>query len=160
GQRLGSMGEEIEREIFRGLERLENLPALPAPPLPPRLAGLGRETDLVSNHAGLADYFGTEQGVLVLRIAEDNPLQLRSGDVILTIDGEAVARPVDVGRLVMTRQPDEEVSLELMRAGRQIEVVGTIPESSLLGSAIRAGLRNVGEPPSTPAPPPPPGTSL
>jgi hypothetical protein len=160
GQRLGSMGEEIEREIFRGLGRLDNMPPLPAPPIPPSLAGLGRETDLVSNHAGLADYFGTDQGVLVLRIAEDNPLELRSGDVILEIDGEAVARPVDVGRLVMMRQPGEDVSLELMRAGQQIVISGTIPESSLLGSAIRAGLRNVGEPPRVPAPPPPPGTSL
>ncbi|MEE4639114.1 MAG: PDZ domain-containing protein [Wenzhouxiangella sp.] len=160
GRRLGSMGEEIEREVFRGLERLDNLPPFPAPPIPPRLAGLGQETDLVSNHAGLADYFGTDQGVLVLRIAADNPLELRSGDVILAIDGEAVARPVDVGRMVMMREAGEEVLLELMRAGQRVELVGTIPESSLLGSAIRAGLRNVGEPPRTPTPPPPPGTSL
>ena len=153
GQRLGEMGGDIELEVFRGLDGLSEIPF---PPLPPRLSGLGAETDLASNHEGLAPYFGTGEGVLVLRIDEDNPLNLNSGDVILSLDGQAVNRPVEIGRELMARQPGETIVLQVMRSGDQIELNGTIPEPTVLGSAIRSGIQTVRDIPVPPTPPAPP----
>ncbi len=153
GQRLGEMGGDIEIEVFQGLEGLEGLSELPFPPLPPRLAGLGSKTDLASNHEGLAAYFGTGEGVLVLRIADDNPLNLNSGDVILSLDGQVVNRPVEIGRELMAREPGEDIVLQVMRAGDRMELSGKIPEPTVLGSAIRSGIRAVRDIPSPPQPP-------
>jgi predicted metalloprotease with PDZ domain len=163
GQRLSEMGGDIEIEVFQGLEGLEGLSEIPFPPLPPRLAGLGSATDLASNHEGLVGYFGTGEGVLVLRIAEDNPLNLSSGDVILSLDGQAVNRPVEIGRELMAREPGQDIVLQVMRAGDQIELSGKIPEPTVLGSAIRSGIqavRDIPAPSTPPVPPAPDSTSL
>lgn len=119
-------------EAFAHLRALEggDLPGLPAPPLPPRFTALGADTDLIGNHDGLQDYFGTGDGVIVLRIDDDNPLGLQDGDVILTLDREAVNSPVDLARQLMRRVAGESVSLEVMRKGVLIEVGGEIPERS------------------------------
>ncbi len=164
GQRLGSVGEQIEREIVRTFEGLEGMPVPPLPPVAPRapgLAGLGHDTDLVSNHAGLEAYFGTADGVLVLRIADDNPLNLQSGDVILEIDGETIERPVDVGRALISRRAGDEVTVEVMRQRLPTQVYGTIPETSLATPAApRVGLIRLPRNPQKPPAPPAPGQAL
>jgi len=154
GERLEPMTQNIERHIIQVSPSGEGMPVPPMPPMPPRLAGLGRDTDLISNHAGLASYFGTGNGVLVLRIAEDNPLNLQSGDVVLSIDGEAVSRPVDLGRILMSREAGDQVTVEVMRNRLPTEVFGTIPEQS----AHSPGGRQVGMFRTHPEPPPAPPT--
>lgn len=129
--------EHIEREIIRFHPAAPDAPVPPPPPRPPHLAGLGHDTDLMSNHAGLAAYFGTGDGVLVLRIAEDNPLILESGDVILSVDGEPVQRPVDLGRVLINREPGDDITVEVMRRGNRTQLYGKIPERRLGG---RVGL--------------------
>lgn len=104
---------------------------VPEPPLPPRLAGLGRHSDLISNHAGLEPYFGTAEGVLVLRIDADNPLKLVDGDVVLSIDGEPVSRPVEIGRALLG-QGGETVTLEVLRAGERMTLEASLPEDEAL----------------------------
>jgi S1-C subfamily serine protease len=106
-------------------------------PMPMGLAGLGLDTQLVNNHAGLARYFGTAEGVLVLRIAEDNPLGLQAGDVILEIDGDAVNRPVDLGRMLLGRDAGEAVTLTIQREGGVRDLSGVIPERQSTGSTSR-----------------------
>lgn len=130
GERLGPMMQNIEREIIRVLPEGEIPGQLQFQSLgrTPGLAGLGRDTELVSNHAGLAPYFGTDQGVLIVRIDPDNPLKLESGDVILAVDGASVNRPIDVGRILFSNEAGDEVAMQIMRSGQHIEVVGTIPE--------------------------------
>ncbi len=127
GERLAPMMQNIEREIIRVHPGGRSMPAPPAPPLPSRLAGLGHDTDLISNHAGLESYFGTADGVLVLRIADSNPLNIESGDVILSIDGETVSRPVDLGRILLNRETGDQVVVEVMRNRLPTEVFGSIP---------------------------------
>ncbi|AKS40661.1 PDZ domain-containing protein [Wenzhouxiangella marina] len=163
GHRLAPMGEQMEREIVRIHPMPEGMPVPPAPPMPPRLAGLGHDTDLITNHEGLAPYFGTGEGVLVLRIADDNPLNLESGDVILAIDGETVNRPVDLGRILLGRDAGDQVTVSVMRERRPTEVYGTIPEATAAAPMSRhfevIMHRDDGEAPP-PAPPAPPGTPL
>lgn len=130
GERLGPMMQNIEQHIIHigAHDELPAPPMPPMPPMPPSMGGLGRDTHLINNHAGLAPYFGTDQGVLVLRIAGDNSLNLESGDVVLHVDGEPVNRPVDLGRALLGREAGDEVTLEVMRQGVMTSVYGTISE--------------------------------
>jgi predicted metalloprotease with PDZ domain len=94
------------------------------------LFALGSGSELVSNHAGLAPYFGTEDGVVVLRIDPDNPLGLMDGDVVLAIEGQDVSRPVDLGRAMMDAEPGAEIDLQIMRSKRMETLTGEVPASS------------------------------
>jgi predicted metalloprotease with PDZ domain len=135
-ERIGPMMHDIQQHIIRvGPDGIPPIP--PIPPVPTGVAGLGHDTHLVNNHPGLERYFGTAEGVLVLRIAEDNPLELKSGDVILEVDGEAVKRPVDFGRLLLGREAGDTVTLTIMRDGGVRDLSGTIPERQSTGSTSR-----------------------
>ena len=138
--RMAPAMEHIEREIIRLHPQGPDAPVPPLPPVPPRLAGLGHDTDLISNHSGLAAYFGTADGVVVLRIAADNPLHLKPGDVVLSVDGEGVQRPVDLGRALLNREPGDDITVEVMRQGRLTELYGTIPERAPGLGSKRIGL--------------------
>jgi predicted metalloprotease with PDZ domain len=130
GERLGPMMQNIEREIVRVLPEgeISGRLAIPALIRTPGLAGLGRDTELVSNHPGLAPYFGADRGVLIVRIDPDNPLHLESGDVVLSVDGVTVDRPIDLGRILFSHDAGDQVILEVMRSGRPTEVFAKIPE--------------------------------
>ena len=122
------LGEAPEAVAHLRLLEDAGLGRPPAPPLPPRFTALGADTDLIGNHDGLQDYFGTGDGVIVLRIEGDNPMGLEDGDVILTLDREPVDSPVALARELMRRNPGESVVLEVMRNGVLTEVGGEIPE--------------------------------
>lgn len=130
----------IDREVFVIEREPHRAPHAPMPPLPPGLAGLGRHSDMISNHAGLESYFGTAEGVVVLRIDADNPLKLEDGDVVLGIDDEAVSRPVELGRALLGRG-GETVTLEIMRGGERMTIEAALPESKAV-SALAPGFPN------------------
>ena len=161
------LGDDGQRNIIRIINAPEgfNMPTPPTPPMPPLsglLTGLGGDTDLISNHEGLANYFGTADGVLILRIADDNSMNLMSGDVILSIGDETVGRPVDVGRALLNQEPGSDVTVTVIREGRETSVYGTIPSSTFrpierdrgLGRLLRFGT------PAAPQPPAAPGSRL
>lgn len=102
----------------------------------PRLAGLGRHSDMISNHEGLEPYFGTAAGVIVLRIDADNPLKLVDGDVVLSIDGEAVSRPVEIGRALLG-SGGETVTFEVMRGGERITFDAELPAAKAVSAFVR-----------------------
>ncbi|MEN1729294.1 MAG: PDZ domain-containing protein [Pseudomonadota bacterium] len=158
--------EEGERSIVRIIESTDGMamPVPPTPPLPPLtglLTGLGTDTDLISNHEGLAGYFGTGEGVLVLRIDGDNSMNLMSGDVILGIEGEAIARPVDVGRALLDMEPGADITIEVVRDGLETLVYGTVPASTFRPHGRSMGQRiRLQRSPRAPAAPAPPGSTL
>lgn len=76
---------------------------------------------------GLADYFGTGEGVLVLDVADDSPLGLRAGDVVLAVDGREVADREDLSRILRSYEEGEEVALRIRRQDREMNVAGTVP---------------------------------
>jgi len=119
--------EDIRGPIAPGAPRPPGAPVLGRLDIfPPEV--LGRNTDLISNHAGLAPYFGTSDGVVVLRIDEDNALNLRSGDVLLRINQQLINDPVDLGRQWLSnRSAGDTVTLEIMREGALTQVQGTVP---------------------------------
>lgn len=67
----------------------------------------------------LAAYFGVDEGgVLVEKVLEDSPAQkagLRAGDVIVSLDGEAVASGSQLRTLLQQRKPEQNVQLTLVR---------------------------------------------
>ncbi len=84
--------------------------------------------ELVKMNPGLADYFGTSEGILVVNAPGDSSLNLRAGDVILTIGGRKPTSPSHAFRILGTYDPGETVSFDVMRMKRHVSVSGKMPE--------------------------------
>jgi len=96
-----------------------------------RLPGL----ELVSLNPDLGEYFGVDEGVLVVSVPDDSELGLKAGDVILAIDGREVRSPSHAMRILRSYDADEEVSFRIMRQKRERAVEGKVPEA--LGYGLR-----------------------
>jgi hypothetical protein len=75
---------------------------------------------------GLADYFGTAEGVLVADVHEDSKLGLQPGDVILAVGDREATDPDRVRRVLSSYAADEAVTLRIMRQKRETTVTGTM----------------------------------
>ncbi len=90
------------------------------------LTGKGpRLTDLDEN---LGDYFGVDAGVLVLEAPEES--ELKSGDVLLRLDGEVPQSARDARRTIA--RADSAIEAEIMRKKRE-RTVSLAPRSFVLG---------------------------
>lgn len=112
----------------------------------------------------LGRYFGSQQGVLVLKAEGESLAGLKSGDVIVAVDGESVSEPREAMRRLSRAEPGQRVALTVLRDKRRTELALTAPEQPDV-------LRWIGfpeppappvppAPPSPPPPPPPHGTDL
>jgi hypothetical protein len=91
------------------------------------------DLELVSLTPSLGKYFGTEEGLLVLRAPADLNLDLRDGDVVLAIGGRAPRSPEHARRILESYQKGEELMLQIkreMRLQRLQWVVGTPAQSA------------------------------
>jgi S1-C subfamily serine protease len=88
------------------------------------MAGFGLE--LTELNPGLAEYFSSDEGLLVLDVDEDSTLGLMPGDVILAIDGRDVEDQGDVRRILGSYKDEETVSFTVVRKGQEIMVEGTL----------------------------------
>lgn len=88
------------------------------------LSPMGRFTDLelAPLNPDLGSYFGTTDGVLVVRAGERSSLGLKGGDVLLAIDGRAVTSPAAALRVLRSYEPGEAIRFEVLR-NRQRQVV-------------------------------------
>lgn len=82
--------------------------------------------DLVELNPELGSYFGTETGVLVADVADDSPLDLRPGDVVVAVDGRQVGDIAKLHRILASYEEDEEIRLRIWRDGAETTVAGTI----------------------------------
>jgi C-terminal processing protease CtpA/Prc len=81
----------------------------------------------------LADYFGVKagEGALILSVEEDSPAEkdgLKAGDVIVQIDGEAVAAPEDVSDILADFEEEDEVEVAVIRKSRKESFQVTLGE--------------------------------
>lgn len=90
------------------------------------------ELELVSMNEGLGDYFGTDRGVLVLSAPEENTWGVRSGDVILSIDGTEPSSPSKAWRALRSYEPGESVDLSIMREGTEQTLTAVAPERNAM----------------------------
>ena len=109
-----------------------------------------RSLELVTVTPKLGKYFGTEEGLLVVRAAEGQVLPLEEGDVLLSIDGRKPDSPGHAFRILRSYQPGEKVKLGVLRNRKQLELAVTMPEPD---AAARSRHRAPQLPPP-PAPPP------
>lgn len=74
-------------------------------------------TELEGLDGQLAEFFGVERGVLVRNVRSGSVAEmadLRAGDVIVSVDGEPVDRPAEVGKLAVASD-DRLVDVEIVR---------------------------------------------
>ena len=86
------------------------------------------DMELTTLDANLGDYFGTSEGLLVVRAPKDSLLGIKSGDVILRIGGRKPSSPSNATRILRSYDPGDEIRLDVMRNKRQIEVKAVVPE--------------------------------
>src|SRR6267143_2205905 len=85
--------------------------------------------ELVELNPDLGDYFGTREGVLVVRAPEDSTLPLQGGDVIVSIGGRKPTSPMQAMRILRSYDPGETVTLDVLRKQRHVNVPWKVPEN-------------------------------
>lgn len=102
--------------------------------LVPRAGGLGfafgrvlGNTELAAMNPGLKGYFGTSDGVLIVKSDSDHALGLKSGDVVLSIDGREIRSPSELGRVLRSYESGDQVKLSIMRNKEKQLVKATLP---------------------------------
>lgn len=78
-------------------------------------AGRWGDMEMVSLTEELGRYFGTDQGLLVVRAPEDDSLKLQDGDVIQSIDGRKPQSASHAMRILASYQGGETLTIEIMR---------------------------------------------
>jgi len=81
--------------------------------------------------ADIAEALGLEQaeGAMVAEVQPDTPAAqagLRSGDVILALDGQAVSGPEALSSLVASLEPGDRVGLEVWRSDEAVDLTVTL----------------------------------
>ena len=84
--------------------------------------------EMVTLDEELGEYFGTSEGLLVIRPPKDDSIDLKSGDVILGIDGRTPSSPSHALRIMRSYDSGESMTLQVMRNKRNVEVTVTVPE--------------------------------
>jgi S1-C subfamily serine protease len=122
-QSLEQLGDEIEAQVVRPFVRQWR-------------GGVFRGMELVDLTPDLGRYFGTEQGILVVRAPEGDGIPLRDGDVIVKIGGRTVQSPAHTMRILRSYEPGEELVFDIFRDQRRqtLEVLMPAPAQSGAGA--------------------------
>jgi len=92
------------------------------------LTSLWGGVELVTLDRDLGEYFGVSEGLLVVKVRSDSAMPLKSGDVILAIDGRKATSPSHALRILRSYEAGESVKLEIQRKQRKQTVTWTVPE--------------------------------
>ncbi|HET7603359.1 MAG TPA: PDZ domain-containing protein [Gemmatimonadales bacterium] len=82
--------------------------------------------ELAPLNPDLGRYFGSDDGVLVISIPRESSLNLRGGDVVLSIDGRRPDGPSNLIRILRTYAPDDTIRFEVLRSHKRHVVVGQL----------------------------------
>jgi len=86
------------------------------------------DLELVGLNPDLGEYFGTKEGLLVVKAPADSSLPVKGGDVILSIAGRKPTSPAHAMRILRSYESGETVSIELMRKQKRLTVAWKVPE--------------------------------
>ncbi len=86
------------------------------------------DMELVTIDDALGSYFGTTEGLLVVRAPRDDLLNLQSGDVLLRIGGRTPNSPSHAMRILRSYEPGDEVRIDIMRNRARQTLTATVPE--------------------------------
>jgi S1-C subfamily serine protease len=84
--------------------------------------------ELVTLDENLGSYFGTTEGLLVVRAPKDEDTPLRSGDVILRVGDRAPSSATHLMRIMRSYEPGETMHIEIMRNQQRQTVEVTVPD--------------------------------
>jgi len=89
---------------------------------------------LQSLNTQLGEYFGVEEGkgALITDVADDSPAKkagIKAGDVVISIDGEAVVDPSDVSDAVGDKEEGETIRLTVLREKNEKQFSFEVEES-------------------------------
>jgi S1-C subfamily serine protease len=84
------------------------------------------DLELAPMNPDLGRYFGTSEGVLVIRVPESSGLRLQGGDVVLAVDGRPSTSPVHLHRILRSYESEETFRLTIMRNQKRQTVEGTL----------------------------------
>jgi S1-C subfamily serine protease len=106
----------------------------PGPQGPGGVGAIFEGMELADLSPALGQYFGTHQGVLVVRVPrEGDGLNLQDGDVVQSIDGRVPENSSHATRILRSYQPGEKIHLKVMRQKKSLELEGTVPERRHFG---------------------------
>ena len=116
------------------------------------------DMEVVELSEDLGRYFGTNQGLLVIRAPESNAFQLQDGDVITSIDGREPSSVNHCMRILGSYQPGEKLVLNIMRDQNPMQIEIEMPDdrTSFLAPRAPAPVRPAAAPMPVPAPRPAP----
>ena len=110
-----------------------------AGPFPPQAAGepglsfcfgdAWCDMELVNLTPDLGGYFGTKEGLLVVKAPGDSSLALRSGDVLLSIGGRRPTSPSHAMRILRSYETGETVAIEILRKQKRLSIAWQVPRS-------------------------------
>jgi PDZ domain-containing protein len=103
------------------------------------------DLDLVTLNSDLGDYFGSKDGVLVVKAPADSALPLKGGDVILSIGGRKPTTPAHAMRILRSYDAGETVAIEIMRHQRRQTLSWVVPEPESHWRRMRAPRGEHGE---------------
>ena len=83
--------------------------------------------DMVKLNSDLSSYFGTQEGVLVVRAPEDSTLALKGGDVILSIGDRKPTSPEQAMRILGSYDEGESVTMDVLRQKKHVSVTWKVP---------------------------------
>jgi predicted metalloprotease with PDZ domain len=89
------------------------------------------DMELVTLTPDLGEYFGTREGILVVKAPADSSLPLKSGDVILAIGGRKPTSVSHAMRILRSYEANETVALDVMRKQKRITVTWQVPRSDV-----------------------------
>ncbi len=87
------------------------------------------DVELIELDEALGWYFGVQEGLLVVRApTDDEVLDLRSGDVIVSIDGREPTSQSQLMRILRSYEEGETMEISIMRQREAMTIEVTVPE--------------------------------
>jgi len=77
----------------------------------------------------LGSYFGTDEGLLIVRAPKNEDLELQDGDVIQSIDGRKPTSVNHALRILGSYQVGETLKIEIMRDKRRQTISIEVPDN-------------------------------
>ncbi|HET6628763.1 MAG TPA: PDZ domain-containing protein [Woeseiaceae bacterium] len=111
------------------------------------------DMEMVTLTEELGRYFGTDEGLLVVRAPEDESLKLRDGDVIQSIDGREPASASHAMRILTSYAPGETLEMRIMRDKQQETLSIEMPDQRQGSLHFRFATPEAGPPPAPEAAP-------
>jgi serine protease Do len=86
---------------------------------------LGILADRMTSQIQAYFHLDVSEGVIVSNLVEEGPADgagVKTGDVIVNIDGTPVKEPYDIDRILSKHRPKDEISMKIQRGRRQVDI--------------------------------------